>query len=216
LGFFYKNGYSIVQLNKKWGAIDSTGKIIIPIEYERLSNLFDGFFCAKKQNKFGYINVNNETMIPFMYDYAYDFKDGLAKVGINNIGLSKGRRYGFINTTGKEVISLIYDDIHYFQDGLSCVKKNRKSGFIDFKGKTVIPLVYQNATETFTNGYAIVQNEMGKWGLIDKSNKLIIPFKYDMISSEQELKGIFRVTNFQNYLPVPDYIDAKGQNYFEN
>lgn len=66
-------------------------------------------------------------------------------------------------------------------------QKNGKSGYINSDTKEfVIPPKYYLALN-FRNGLASVQLDFnGKWGVIDESDNLIIPFKYDKISFYSE------------------------------
>jgi len=45
---YFQNGYMRVRNNGKTGIIDEHGKVVIPIEYEDISDLKDGLFLAKK------------------------------------------------------------------------------------------------------------------------------------------------------------------------
>ncbi|MBI1838242.1 MAG: WG repeat-containing protein [Flavobacteriia bacterium] len=252
--FYYKNGYSLVMLNKKWGVTDINGQLIIPLEYESIGNFSSNLFSAKKQGKCGVINSSNEIVIPFKYDEIGNSINGLTQVGIYTAIDDPTMHYGFIDLTGKEVISLVYDHVDQHKNGIIVVRKDELSGVIDKEGKKIISLVYENI-DVFKNGLVKVQKNglygcvdktgkevippmyselalivdgeyiiatnNNKTGLIDKSNKVIIPFKYDMIMPVDEikgteLKGIFGVVNFGNNLDNIDYIDIDGQSYFED
>ena len=64
-------------------------------------------------------------VIPAEYTEAWDFSDGLARVG-------KGGKYGFIDKIGKIVIPLEYNEVDYhFSDGLARVVKITKNGAIE-------------------------------------------------------------------------------------
>ena len=40
----FRDGFAIVMIDDKYGAIDTTGRIIIDIQYPYLSHIRDGFF----------------------------------------------------------------------------------------------------------------------------------------------------------------------------
>ena len=96
-----------------------------------------------------------EILIPFRYDYADSFSEGLARV-------KKSGKYGYIDKTGREVIPLIYDDAYFFSDGLARVKKSGKWGFIDKTNHEVIPLIYDDAY-SFSDGLACVKKSGQGW-----------------------------------------------------
>ncbi|MES2485412.1 MAG: WG repeat-containing protein, partial [Bacteroidota bacterium] len=80
--------------------------------------------------KYGYINKNDEIVIPFKYQWAFLFFDGLAQVQLNG-------KWGYINADGKEVIPLKYDSGSIFQDGSAKVKLNNVEFQIDKQGNCI-------------------------------------------------------------------------------
>jgi hypothetical protein len=69
--------------------------------------------------KYGYIDEIGREIIPFKYDNAKDFSDGLAPVQLNG-------KWGYINRTAETIIQYKFDDVHYFFKGLAPVKLNGK------------------------------------------------------------------------------------------
>lgn len=87
---------------------------------------------AKKYGKCGFLSLNNETIIPFEYDSAHIFRDGLAPVCINH-------RWGYINKQNEKVIPLKYDMATPFSEyGLVVVKINGETHYIDKGGELYI------------------------------------------------------------------------------
>jgi hypothetical protein len=127
----------------------------------------------------GFIDKTGSEVIPITYDYAYNFSDGLALVGLNGV-------QSFIDKTGQVVFEMKVDcstksgtakASGYFTEGIAPVFCNGKWGFIDKKGALIIPLKYNNASN-FSNGLALVSLN-NKSGFIDNSGKEIIAIKYD-------------------------------------
>ncbi len=58
----------VVALKGKQGLIDTTGKNILPFQYELLQRIGNGFFMARKLGKYGVLNSDNHEVIPFRYD----------------------------------------------------------------------------------------------------------------------------------------------------
>jgi serine/threonine protein phosphatase PrpC len=69
----------------------------------------------------GFIDKNGHEVIPFRYDKAGSFREGLAIVELNG-------KYGFIDKNGKEVIPLKYDEVGDFIEDLAVVLLNGKHG----------------------------------------------------------------------------------------
>jgi S-adenosylmethionine synthetase len=80
---------------------------------------------AKKGTTWGYVSPNSEKKIPFIYDVARVFSEGLATV-------KKEGKCGYIDKSEKVVIPLKYDDLEDFSEGLAAVlkRKRRQRGLV--------------------------------------------------------------------------------------
>ncbi len=119
--------------------------------------------------KWGYVDAQGNTVIPYQYDDAGNFRENVAWVKLNF-------EYGYINQQGKMVIPCRYDYAQDFMEGLARVKLNGKYGYINNQGETVIPCKY-DWIESFIDGMARVELN-GKKGYIDKQGKEVIPCIY--------------------------------------
>lgn len=84
------NGVQVVVLDGKCGAIDSTGKIVIPLgKFQSLNNNYCGLMLAWQNNKRGFVDKHGNVVIDFIYDEAGEFSPlsgngcDIATVGIN-------------------------------------------------------------------------------------------------------------------------------------
>jgi|GEM_PF-2292521 len=204
----FSGGLAAVTKDGKWGFIDKTGKEVIPVgEYESDWRSFsEGLTVAGKSihtgdenyyMRYGFIDKSGKIVIPFEYDWVNSFSDGLATV-------SKDGKYGVIDKTGKIVIPFKYEGIGTFSEGLASFIKDGKLGYMDKTGKVIISLDIEpsdsfagNQLSPFSDGFAVVYggdtidfsisimqpSSTAKWGIIDKTGKVVIPFEYDYISS---------------------------------
>ena len=102
----FTEGLVGVYLNKKWGYIDSTGKIIVPFKYKEVSEFLPDVKLARVflGEKMGYINNVGKEVIPAIYDDLDDkFYDNVVSGGLNN-------KYGAINNSGKIVVPFVYKE----------------------------------------------------------------------------------------------------------
>lgn len=143
----------------------------------------DGFY--------GYVNVKNEVIIPYQFDMAYDFSEGLALV-------CKDDKYGYINTKGEIVIPYQFDDAKKFSEGLAPVNigatlqlsdqpkggiyylEGGLWGFINTDGEIVIPCQFELAYP-FSEDLAVIY-ENGKYGYIDKNGDVAIPIEFSPLA----------------------------------
>lgn len=82
---------------EKYGFIDKTGKVVIPITLDGAYDFGNGLapVYSREKGKWGYINTKGELVIPYKYEYAYSFKNGAAIVKHDDV-------YYSIGTEGKE------------------------------------------------------------------------------------------------------------------
>ncbi|USG65668.1 WG repeat-containing protein [Brevibacillus ruminantium] len=83
---------------------------------------------VEKGGKWGYKRSGEEEIvIPYQFDHAAKFSDGLAVV-------KKDGQFGYINSSGQVVIPIEYSYASSFSGGKATVKKDGKMGTIDKKG----------------------------------------------------------------------------------
>lgn len=78
------NGLARVRLNKKWGFIDTTGGVVIPLKYNEVENFSDGMARVRVGQKWGLMSSNGKEIIkptfqeigPFVNDKAKVLLDG--------------------------------------------------------------------------------------------------------------------------------------------
>jgi hypothetical protein len=180
-GGFFNDGRALVlkvidssgvELHR-YGFIDKTGNVVIPVKYCIYS-------CAGKLINWSYRNnythsyltmwddvldnlfklhKNGNNFDLFFWD-AYDFHEGLARVWENGFA-------GYIDTSGKIVIKPQFEVAGYFKEGLAPIRINNKYGFINHLGFIDIEPKY-SLVGYFNNGIAeVVFNR--KKGYINKN-----------------------------------------------
>ncbi|MCL1917891.1 MAG: WG repeat-containing protein [Peptococcaceae bacterium] len=192
---FYK-GRALVKKDGKFGYIDTKGKEVVPLIYDRSGyGYFDLIDMAKSDSK--YIVRNNRK---FVVEITDEKDKRLDLIDHNNWRwVEKDGKEGIIDADGYVVIPIEYDVVggyitvwpnEYtdasgiidvgFYDGLLKVLKNKKWGFIDIANNVVIPLEYDYVWD-FNEGVALVEKD-GKEGYIDTHGAIVTPFIYDSLS----------------------------------
>lgn len=136
-----------------------------------------GRSCELKDGKWGFEDRLHRVVIPYMYDYAGDFNEGLACVGI---GEEDDMKYGYIDRRGNTVIPFIYDKPAQFIDGIAYVKKDGKYGTIDKDGNERIPLIYDWVGFRFNQnkGLSLVKID-DRIGFVRSNGDIAIPIAYE-------------------------------------
>ncbi len=155
-------------------------------EYDEVGSFHEGLATVKKDKKMGFINEDEELVIPLIYEYADYFSEGLAYVVKRNDQNSSSTF--FIDKTNKIILTTTsyFDQARQFHEGLLAVLVDRSWGYINRSGKLVIKNKYSFSAGNFDNGYAIVCNYGwggGKHGVIDNTGNEILPVIYDKINS---------------------------------
>ncbi len=165
----FHDGYAVVCSGlSKWGIIDKTGKIIVPLKYRTVTNFSDGIAYAYDGEKSYYYDTTGKLL---GFSGSSGFSEGLAPA------IRDGRRV-YIDTDNNVAFEAHdYDRRQDFQEGLARVRKDGKWGFIDKTGKLVVPCVYDDA-EDFQNGMAAVKRD-GKWGFVNTSGTEAVPCQYE-------------------------------------
>ena len=125
----------------------------------------DNTLLVRKNFKWGGLDETGKIIIPFIYDDAGSYRDGLSLV-------LKDDKYGWLDTKGKVIIPLEYDSAKEFEQDLAQVSKDNKIGWIDKTGKTIIPLEYDayDWIDSPCDYFKVSKN--GYWMLIDKKGDL--------------------------------------------
>ena len=96
-------GYEVEKAGK-FGFLDTSLNISIPIEYEYLEYA-GGFFIAKSDGKFGTISASNEIIHDFVYDR-------FEKKMLEAVKIYKEGKVGILSSTGTELLPPVYDKIN--------------------------------------------------------------------------------------------------------
>ncbi len=146
----FSNGYARVVKSGKVGFVNLKAEEIIPCIYDKDEQIITGavviytmnqkenvisidvttddrrlgfnedLVCVIQNGRYGFINKENEIIIPFQYDGADNFYDSIAIIKQND-------KYGAIDKTGKIVIPVVYDLLVWVIDNESSLF-TRKNG----------------------------------------------------------------------------------------
>jgi hypothetical protein len=111
---------------------------------------------AKKNNKYGIIDIDQNIVMPFIHDRPLDIKNG------------------FIHTTNGSGLDI----------------------FLNAKGDTLIRASQNFPKDALRNeeirgaGYIRIINENGKYGMVDLTGSIIVPFQFDYLSKISSSKSM--------------------------
>lgn len=160
-------GLALIKENAQWAYIDTSGTIVITIGQRKIepSDFTESELACvtNERGEYGYINIDGDLVIPYQYEYAAGFYEGLAKV-------RKGNKYGYINMDGDEVIPCIYSSGSSASGGVIAVafgENGTQWGYIDKGGNKVVDGIFSYAYD-FSDGVAWVKAGM-KYGILQQN-----------------------------------------------
>lgn len=167
-----------VNDGKEWFMINTSGyKIARPDqEVEDLSFVSNNKIRVAQKGKYGYTNSNFDIAKKLPYDFASNFKNGVAAVKI-------GDKWGLIDSNEKQITDCVFEDIlldEYetcINNGVIFAKKDGKYYMLNEKGSKI-------TKESFDNAYPFVSSEPaavcvnGKWGFVNNKGKIVIEPQY--------------------------------------
>jgi hypothetical protein len=183
------------------GFIDQTGKVIIPLCFDKVGDFSEGLARFERDGRWGYIDTNGSVVIDPRFPWAEEFSEGLARVQVSGEPLGYNGRWGFIDKTGKVAISPTAETTFgaknnigsdsnddAFHGGLAKIQVDGKTGFIDMTGEVVIPPEFTYAYPFAEGLAAATKSRSGDdgWGYINKSGSWVIAPQFEWASSFQE------------------------------
>ena len=164
--FPFDEDFAKVMINKKYGFINRSGKIVIKPKYDYAERFSDGIAWASMANQDStYINKEGKTVIKVKTDYILNFSENLSPALTNG-------KYGYVNKNTKKIIPNKFQFAGKFVDGIAKVKFENKWGYIDKTGNWVIKPIFESLKD-FKENIAPARLDK-KWGYIDKSGNWVV------------------------------------------
>jgi len=211
VGIFH-GGRALVWRNNKWGVIDRTGHIVIPISYARMTPVHEGLiaFSRVKNGPWGYMDKNGKVVIAPKYLEAESFSGGLGQVTLTaaQAGVKPSQEYNwnpifaYIDVNGKIAFRASHPICGNFAEGVAWMndgpsdRKAKSSIYVavDKKGATLFRIDADNVGD-FHEGVAAAEVD-GAWGYLNKTGKWA--HKPDLRDADDFDNGFARVKGEDN------------------
>ncbi|SHE37401.1 WG repeat-containing protein [Dysgonomonas macrotermitis] len=168
------------------GAIDSTGRLIVPCKYDNIGT-YDGLYTSVEDDgKWGYVDTLGNIAVPFVFDKVYPFVNDIAVVGIDD-------KYGLIDRKGKLVTPCKYKYIDDNQHGCMEAYNDTDDEYIliNKKGKEIRPRFkeinnYKNGLYAVHKAEVLDENGNELYAIVNAQGKMVQPFQYTDVSNNFE------------------------------
>ena len=174
----------------KWGVIDTKGKIIIPIQFWRVSILPNCIVVGDTpEDKSALYNTEGKLLLPAAYE-AIDYVKPYNEKWRNLLLFHKKGKVGLYDIEKEKVvlepkyeiqpISVSNTDAEVF-----ALAKDGKLALFDIKGKQVSDFKYlEYGSGTIkSEGYAKVQGLNNLWGVVNKNGQEVVACQYKSLST---------------------------------
>jgi len=164
-------------------AINGGNWLVEPKYYKMGVNFTEnGFYpVANDSEKWGYINKENVVVIPFQFQNAYGFSEGLASVELDD-------KYGYINENGEFEIAPNFSYGRYFNNGIALIGQDGLEYLINRKGEKITE---GSSDLAMLNDNYIAYKNNGLYGIKDLSGKILkAPFMSDFYGYSDGLAGV--------------------------
>jgi hypothetical protein len=161
----------------------NTGRIVIDAEandYHKAWVFSEGLAAVMKDGKIGFINAQNEVVIPFQFDYSdecrmcdfgYVFHNGYCAM------TNKAGDLGLIDRSGNWVVEPAYDEIWApHKSGYRVIVKDNKHGILNSDCTVVYPAEY-GYISIVSDGFVLTKG--GKQWQVDFEGNIVQPFMFD-------------------------------------
>ena len=184
------------------GAITSSGKEVIPFQYDdiKLSSLRAIVFSKiDNQYKYGLIDLENKVLIP------QQFKNIISLGSLRYAAENFDGRWALFTESGKQITNFSMDSISAFQKQYAVFYNGLNQGLIDRDGLIKIGLKHQEIK--INEDGTVYSRQPATWSFLDGQNKLHQKVQADSISeiSKNLLKvhasGTIQLTDY-NLKPV--------------
>lgn len=180
---WYEQGVLKVKKDNKYGLINYSGNIILPIEYDEITALqgIENSFIIKKEQQLGLCDNKGNIIIEPKYkeikSINNDYKNGYIVVNNEN-------KYGVIDFTKTVIFEPKYEEIKPItSNGIYIVKENSKLKVINQQAEELLNDKFSDAKQI--NGENIVFIKNKKYGIINTKGEIKIEAQYE------ELEYIF-------------------------
>lgn len=158
---------------KKYGALNNLGRIVIQPNLEQLQNFEDRLAIFKENGSFGIKMIDGNNLLDPQ-------NSSVVKVNNKFFAVKEKELSGLIDQKARVIIPYEYK-FYGKTEELIFASKNDKFGLIDETSKIIVPIVYDEIFESLFSIIAVKKD--GKFGIIDKNNTVLKPFVYDKIQS---------------------------------
>jgi len=204
---FPASGPAVVQQDGKYGAIDASGRLVVPSEYEWIDEFSEGRATAFDRDGSRVIDESGRVLTKKAYAFVGKYHEGRALFSELR---GDTYLYGYLDRDGNEAIPAAFREAGDFADGKAVVKiAENEFALIGPAGerKATYPFAFVGVPGDGLLSFR--KAEDGKYGYIDESGRTVIEPKYTEANPFREGRAVVNVgENFKNEYGLIDRTGA--------
>ena len=186
----YEDGYIVKNSDGKLGVIGTNKKILLPIQYNEIKNVYENnIYAVKEDSTLKLINTKTDTEVTLNYDDISEINDGYAIV-------KKSDKYGLITVTGEEKISPQYDSLSYIYQNYYIAKKENTYGIIDKDNSEKVEFKYNYISYVKDADILLADTTSANTDLLDSNFNVKLT---GVLSEINVNKGYLKIRENSNY-----------------
>lgn len=184
------------------GFLDSTGKKIIDFIFFDADYYFKGNYVnvVDENRNAGVIDKTGKIVIPLIYKFCYPVYNERIAV------IKKEGNCGMIDLKGNIILPFEFDYIWDSEGNDPIIAfKNKLAGILNQKFQLVVPYKYTSIrsanpdVSTIRSTDSLIAQLDGKYGMIDITGKVIIPFEWDELNVFDWQRRLFQVKKGEKF-----------------
>ena len=218
------NYFIFEDKNGKIGLLDIEGNVLVNPQYESMApyyNISSGkidYLVVQQHSLYGIISLSNEVLVPLKYK---SFSNIYIR---DHIALEDEEGYMLYSLKDNSIFqSLHFDYIRESSGPYALIKKDGKAAFLNkVTLELVFPFKYEDISESTEDSlFTVCLN--GKYGIVDKNDKVFIPCIYDeplysscgnkFVVKKDNQYGIINLKNEIIYGMIPHPIIAYNDSF---
>lgn len=168
----YKENILPIKKDEQWYYCDLNKNNLFSLSFDEAGSVYQQKAIAKKGNYYGLIDMQGNTLVPFIYEQLTWANDTLIA--------KKEDNYGVIDTNENTLIDFNYLNIEDGYHNYYCVQGEYGWGMLDFQGETIVPCIYDQILPVFEDLIRVEKNEY--YGMYSTTGEIIIPIIYDTLT----------------------------------
>lgn len=181
------DGYVVASKNNQAaGILSRDGTIAVDFKYELIGKPKNGWVAAVKNGKTGFIDMQGNVMVPFIYDYdefwGEDDSDPLPMYAVGGTGIVfKNDKCGAVDSKGNVVIPFKYNYGNIGSKGTIVMYTNDMEYYFDSTGRLKGQLQQKGSTSGDVDDlHLFYSSRTNKAGYVDSEGRIVIQPAYDM------------------------------------